>query len=84
MSQVEYTAYRYEGAKFPEVPDVSEAVGALRSSQRPVILAGGGAKAEGCRELILELSRRIGAPVVTTVMGGKGGRCPRTTNWPWA
>lgn len=76
MSQVEYTAYRYEGAKFPEVPDVSEAVGALRSSQRPVILAGGGAKAEGCRELILELSRRIGAPVVTTVMGGKGGAVP--------
>lgn len=44
-----------------------EAASAINRSLRPVIIAGGGAKRSG--ELIVRFAEKIGAPVVTTVMG---------------
>jgi acetolactate synthase-1/2/3 large subunit len=44
---------------------------AILSSQRPVILAGGGAVSSGAAEQVAELAQRLGCPVITT-LNGKG------------
>jgi len=51
------------------VNDITEAARRLERAQRPLIIAGGGVvSAEAEREL-QALARRLGAPVITTVMG---------------
>src|SRR5262249_5432135 len=56
----------------PTEPDqvaLAAAIDALRQARRRVIVAGGGVIASGAGEALLELARRLGAPVVTTVNG---------------
>lgn len=48
---------------------VEEAVRQLRNAQRPVVVAGGGAKAAGAGEALLSLAERIDAPLFTTASG---------------
>ncbi|MCG8922018.1 thiamine pyrophosphate-binding protein [Lentzea sp. CC55] len=57
----------------PRAELVEEAVRLLDGAERPVVLAGGGAL--HARDALLELARKLRAPVVTT-FGGKG-------NFPW-
>jgi acetolactate synthase-1/2/3 large subunit len=52
-----------------DIRRVEEAARHLRGARRPVIIAGGGAVAAGADGELLALARRLGAPVVTTVMG---------------
>ena len=55
---------------------IEEAAGLLRAAKRPLIVAGGGVtSAEASAELVA-LARRLGAPVVTSVMGR--GSIPET------
>ncbi|MGW6956443.1 thiamine pyrophosphate-binding protein [Streptomyces chartreusis] len=48
---------------------VDDAAGLLRHAQRPVVVAGGGAKAAGAGEALLGLAERLGAPLFTTASG---------------
>ncbi|RSN87511.1 hypothetical protein DMH26_32125 [Streptomyces sp. WAC 05379] len=48
---------------------VEEAAGLLRHAQRPVVVAGGGAKAAGAGEALLGLAERLDAPLFTTASG---------------
>ncbi|MCM2576599.1 thiamine pyrophosphate-binding protein [Streptomyces meridianus] len=64
----------------PEVPAprpelVDEAVRLLDAAERPVVLAGGGVVRAQAQTELLELARKLDAPVATT-FGGKGG-------FPW-
>jgi acetolactate synthase-1/2/3 large subunit len=49
--------------------DVVEAARRLGAAERPLIVAGGGVVAAGASEELAALARRLGAPVITTVMG---------------
>ncbi|GAA3545136.1 thiamine pyrophosphate-binding protein [Streptomyces osmaniensis] len=48
---------------------VEDAARLLRHAQRPVVVAGGGAKAAGAGEALLGLAERLGAPLFTTASG---------------
>jgi acetolactate synthase I/II/III large subunit len=48
---------------------VEEAVGVIASSDRPIVLAGRGARSADARAAVLQLAERIGAPVATTLRG---------------
>jgi len=48
---------------------VEEAVGVIASSDRPLVLAGRGARSGDARAAVLQLAERIGAPVATTLRG---------------
>lgn len=48
-------------------PDLDEAIGAIASARRPVVLAGHGVVATGASGAVLRLARRIEAPVMTTL-----------------
>ncbi|SIO08345.1 acetolactate synthase-1/2/3 large subunit [Singulisphaera sp. GP187] len=50
---------------------IAEAVALLRDSQRPIILAGGGALWAGAAAEVRAVAERLGAPVVTS-LNGKG------------
>jgi len=50
---------------------IAQAARILAESERPLILAGGGALWSGAAEAVETLARRLGAPVVTT-LNGKG------------
>ncbi|AGA30476.1 thiamine pyrophosphate-binding protein [Singulisphaera acidiphila] len=50
---------------------IAEAVALLRGSQRPIILAGGGALWAGAAAEVRAVAERLGAPVVTS-LNGKG------------
>jgi thiamine pyrophosphate-dependent acetolactate synthase large subunit-like protein len=50
----------------PEALD--RALGVIASARRPVVVAGWGAVVSGARDAVLELARRIGAPVATTLL----------------
>lgn len=50
----------------PGGTSLDTAVGVLASARRPLVLAGKGAAQSGAREEILDLARRLGAPVCTT------------------
>lgn len=53
-------------------PDlIQTAIRTILTSQRPVILAGGGAVSSGAAEQVVGLAERLGSPVVTT-LNGKG------------
>ncbi len=47
---------------------VMKAVDAINASERPIIMAGGGCVSSGASKLVLELARKIGAPVSYTLM----------------
>jgi acetolactate synthase-1/2/3 large subunit len=49
--------------------DLAEAARWLRQARRPLIVAGGGVVAADAGPALLQLARRLGAPVITTVMG---------------
>jgi acetolactate synthase-1/2/3 large subunit len=51
------------------VQDVAEAAARLGRAERPLVLAGGGVIAAGAERELAALARRLGAPVITTVMG---------------
>jgi thiamine pyrophosphate-dependent acetolactate synthase large subunit-like protein len=51
------------------VNEIVEATRLLQGAERPLIIAGGGVIAAGAEQEIHALSRRLGAPVITTVMG---------------
>jgi acetolactate synthase-1/2/3 large subunit len=51
------------------VHEIAEAARLLRRAERPLIIAGGGVIAAGAEGEIHALTRRLGAPVITTVMG---------------
>ncbi|MGH7309453.1 MAG: thiamine pyrophosphate-binding protein [Candidatus Rokuibacteriota bacterium] len=51
------------------VNDILEAARRLERAQQPLIIAGGGVVAAGAEQELRALARRLGAPVITTVMG---------------
>jgi acetolactate synthase-1/2/3 large subunit len=51
------------------VADVAAAARRLREARRPLVISGGGVIASGAEGELVALARRLGAPVVTTVMG---------------
>jgi len=53
----------------PDPQDVERAVSAIAAAERVVIYAGGGAVASGAHQAITELAERLGAPVLTSIMG---------------
>ena len=55
---------------------IDEAAGLLRAAKRPLIVAGGGAISAGASAELAALAHRLGAPVVTSVMGR--GSIPET------
>lgn len=57
------------GRRYPDPDLVQAAAAALDKSDRPVILAGGGAAAAEAGTAIEELAERLGAPVATTFYG---------------
>jgi thiamine pyrophosphate-dependent acetolactate synthase large subunit-like protein len=63
------TIARLRGARIHPDPDaVDDALGALVSAKRPLLIAGRGAVASGAREAILALARAVNAPVMTTLL----------------
>ena len=60
-----YPAYRTRGAR----KKLEAAVELLVNAQRPVIIAGGGAKHSQAKKQIQQLSKILMAPVVTTISG---------------
>jgi acetolactate synthase-1/2/3 large subunit len=51
------------------VAEIAEAATRLAAARKPLIIAGGGVVAAGAEAELVALARRLGAPVVTTVMG---------------
>lgn len=51
------------------VNDIAEAARRLAHAERPLIVAGGGVVAAGAQAELARLAHRLGAPVITTVMG---------------
>jgi acetolactate synthase-1/2/3 large subunit len=51
------------------VNDIADAARRLGRAKRPLIIAGGGVVASGAERELQALARRLGAPVITTVMG---------------
>ena len=49
--------------------ELAEAARLLRGATRPLVVAGGGVVAAAAERELLALARRLGAPVITTVMG---------------
>ncbi len=66
----EYLDKKYEiNDKVKENIDITEAVKAINESKKPYIYAGGGVLASGAQEELLQLSKRISAPVAFSMMG---------------
>lgn len=57
-----------EAASFGD-DEIDAAINILKESERPVIIAGGGAVSSGAGNEILVLAERLGAPVCNTLMG---------------
>jgi acetolactate synthase-1/2/3 large subunit len=55
----------------PLLSDLEPAVGLIESAQRPIIVAGGGARISGAAEEVTTLAEKCGIPVATSV-DGKG------------
>lgn len=55
-----------------DLSDMPLALKMIREARKPAIISGGGVKWSDSGNLIMKLAEKIGAPVVTTVMG-KGG-----------
>ena len=50
--------------------EIREAARLLAGASKPLIISGGGVIAAGAEAELVGLARRLGAPVITTVMGG--------------
>ncbi|MBB5167833.1 thiamine pyrophosphate-binding protein [Mycobacterium sp. AZCC_0083] len=48
---------------------IEEAVGVIASADRPLVLAGRGARSDDARAAVVQLAARLGAPVATTLRG---------------
>ncbi|APH59438.1 3,5/4-trihydroxycyclohexa-1,2-dione hydrolase [Granulibacter bethesdensis] len=55
----------------PDLVEIEDAAQAIRASQRPLIVAGGGVLYSGAEIMLAKLAERIGAPVAET-QAGKG------------
>ena len=64
-------AVRPSGGRRPpcHVADIAEAARRLRAARRPLLVAGGGVVSAGAEAELRALAGRLGAPVITTVMG---------------
>jgi acetolactate synthase-1/2/3 large subunit len=62
------------------VADIADAAKRLAAARRPLIIAGGGVVAAGADAELVALARRLGAPVITTVMG-RGAISERDPLW---
>jgi thiamine pyrophosphate-dependent acetolactate synthase large subunit-like protein len=51
------------------VTEIAEAAKRLTTARRPLIIAGGGVVSAGAAAELVALARRLGAPVITSVMG---------------
>jgi len=58
-------AYRITHAQPPHADAVREAARRLRQAERPLLLVGGGASRAGANELVVQLSERLGIPMIT-------------------
>lgn len=72
-ADIEYTTADAQPARAavptPDPNELDRALGVIASARRPLILAGRGAAHKEAREAIVRLSRRIGAPLATTLRG---------------
>src|SRR5262249_24103673 len=57
------------GRTLPNPDELDVAIGVIAQARRPLILAGRGAATAASRQAILRLSKRIGAPLTTTLRG---------------
>ena len=62
------------------VDAIGEAVRLLSAASRPLVIAGGGVIAAAAEAELARLARRLGAPVITTVMG-RGALSERDPLW---
>ncbi|PYM16187.1 MAG: acetolactate synthase [Candidatus Rokuibacteriota bacterium] len=62
------------------VNDVDEAARRLARAERPLVIAGGGVVSADAGEELVAVARRLGAPVLTTVMG-RGAMSERDPLW---
>src|SRR5204862_4596025 len=60
--------------------EIAEAAKRLGAARRPLIIAGGGVVSAGAEAELVGLARRLGAPVITTVMG-RGAISERDPLW---
>lgn len=61
---------RGHGRRAPcHVADVAAAARRLAAAERPLVISGGGVIASGAEKELVAVARRLGAPIVTTVMG---------------
>jgi len=71
--QIDMTEYDEDHSVFQLDPfpsfDISKAVEAIKAAERPYIYAGGGVLAAGAEEKLLDLSKRLNAPVGLSMMG---------------
>jgi 3D-(3,5/4)-trihydroxycyclohexane-1,2-dione acylhydrolase (decyclizing) len=59
----------YIDRKFPSSRELQGAIELIKSSKKPVILVGGGARYSGAREILMELSKKHNIPLVETQAG---------------
>ena len=62
------------------VAEIADAAKRLAAARRPLIIAGGGVVSAGAEAELVALARRLGAPVITTVMG-RGAISERDPLW---
>jgi thiamine pyrophosphate-dependent acetolactate synthase large subunit-like protein len=62
------------------VEQVAEAAKRLATARRPLLIAGGGVVSAGAESALVALARRLGAPLITTVMG-RGAISERDPLW---
>ncbi|MDH5200991.1 MAG: thiamine pyrophosphate-binding protein, partial [Candidatus Bathyarchaeota archaeon] len=68
-SEIEYSPSDRPIRVRPDWERVKEAAGLILASERPVIVAGGGAHASGCSGELTSFSELLGMPVLTTPCG---------------
>jgi acetolactate synthase-1/2/3 large subunit len=62
------------------VDQIADAAKRLAAARRPLVIAGGGVVSAGAEGELVALARRLGAPVITTVMG-RGAISERDPLW---
>jgi acetolactate synthase-1/2/3 large subunit len=75
-----------ESQQLQEIEQKTQALAALLETWRkPLLLAGGGVLAAGAGKALVQLAERLGAPVVTTLMGKSAisGDHPLAAGLPW-
>ena len=77
MVEFDHGLSNWRGAEPPaaQADSIQRAITLLTSAQRPLILAGGGVKAQRCGAEVLRLAERLGAPVVMSPGHGDAVPC---------